>query len=180
MAKVDDKGLWVINTSGQVLTISVHGKGGRAGVVRLEKTWVPQDLSMQAQPKDILSSPEYRRSVALQVIRPQDPEQVAELFRRDPEALAEHQRIVSKGSVISSVLEQQPAEVKVVDTNKAATPEELLVTTVFGHPDEASVKNEIRVLRTANKLDEPGILALAKRAMELGYNDVLTLLQSYA
>lgn len=173
----DGKSLWVINSSSQILTINVNNSNGTVKTLKLEKTWVPQDLSMQALADDIIMSPDFRRARAMELIRVQDANKVADLFKRDPEAKAEYQRIVTKSN-ISSVLEK--TSVQVVDTAREASADEILVTTVFGKPNEKAVKNEIRVLHTSNKLNESAILALAKKADELGYTDVLALLKTYA
>lgn len=178
--KTDSKSLWVVNTSGNILTIAIELKNGKSGTLKIEKTWIPQDLSMQAKVGEIKSSPNFRRSLAMGLIKEQPSDEVEAMFKRDPEARAEHQRIMANGDTLASVLTPSKTDVKIVDTNKEATPEEILVTSVFDRPDQSSVKNEIRMLHNANKLTEPGILALAKKANELSYTEVVDLLKSYA
>lgn len=180
--KNDGKSLWVVNKTGQLLTIEVTLNNGQKSTLKLAKTWVPQDLSMQTRAKDIKSSPDYRRAKTMGLIAEQDTDQVITMFSTNSEAMAEYKRVLNMNSTIQeSVLNKPKAQsIEVVDTERGATAEEILVTVIYGKPDEASVKNEIRTQHAAGKLTPEGILALATRANELNYKSVIELLKTYA
>jgi hypothetical protein len=181
MAKLqnDPKSVWVINLTENRCTISV-GTGDKATTLKLKKSWVPQDLSLQAQRKTITKSPDFRRAIQMGLVREMETQEAVDLLNSNPEAVEEYNRILSEGSNSSVLLNKLVADTD-VDNNKGSTPEELLVAKVFGDtPDETKAKTEIRILKNAKKLNDSGILALTKKAAELNYSGVIGLLEEYA
>lgn len=94
--------VWVLNTSGSngrskgKLHITITEGNGRSTVVTVQDTRIPMDLTTQATKNALLTSPDFRRCVAAQVIRLISDED-AEKLLDNPDAQAEQRRLLNIG-----------------------------------------------------------------------------------
>lgn len=177
MAKADkNPELWVVNKTSNLVTISID-VNGKTKAVKIPKTWVPIDLSLQIPTSYVKNSPDFRRALTLGLIEEMDSEKVKIFFANDSEAKEELKKVTGS-SVVNSILTAPSDKNQIIDTNKVSSSTEILIAKVFGtSPNESSVNNEIRILINSSKINDEELLAITEKAQELGYTKTLSLIK---
>lgn len=114
--------VYVINTSprgsrGDVLFSAPKKNGNGSDVVRITKTWIPQDLTDQVTKAQLLESSEFRKTVRKGLIKLVTAD-YAELILTQSDAQEEAQRIANLRSAAQQILRSTP----VTDTDEEEEP----------------------------------------------------------
>lgn len=109
LANSKNESVYVLNTTSKTtgkpsaVAFTVTHTGGELSSILILSTWIPQDLSLQANKTSVLNSPGFRSSLKHGFIRLVNPEK-AENILNDPEAQEESARIRSKLSRANNAL----------------------------------------------------------------------------
>lgn len=169
MSNDKERSLFVLNKTGMLMTMDVKS-GNDTVTLKIPKTWVPIDLSLQVRKADILDSPNYRNAIARNRLKEMSTEAALALLADDPDAKAEYNKVVGVVGDAENVVDIQAQEVVVTD--KEASDEELKIVSIFEGSSEEEVLNELRIMATSEQLSKDLCLLVANRAAELKYQRV--------
>lgn len=100
--------VYVVNTSpkgrrGDILFSCPKLNGSGQDIVKIVKTWIPQDLTNQVTKQQLLGSSEFRKSVQKRILRIASPE-YAELILSQNDAQEEQERIANMQDAARNIL----------------------------------------------------------------------------
>ena len=173
-----DQHIFVVNTSDKIKNGSASQRkgeisfmvtslvSGKTSAVKIPNTWVPFDLSMQAQKLDIINSNEFLSLVSKSMIRILKTEDAINIIDEDEAAASEFERansIINGGSNERSLIEQFEKKDVNTETFKSINP--IVLETIEGDNgwDDNSKFSAIKNIESSlNKDDCEYILLKAK------------------
>lgn len=158
LAKTDDSSLYVLNVSdlpnkkniaqrqkGQIIFV-VTNDNGTTDVVTVPYTWVPFDLSMQADKESILKCQTFKKLVASGSIKIMDTTEAEDYLDNEPGALDE---FTKANQSLSGLVVDRTVEEKAMDAEPTVVINPMVMEVITAADDEYSEIDKLSALRSA-------------------------------